>query len=284
MKRLVVTEHTRIERRAGDAPPGPGDVAFLRPPVRPRSCVRPSDREDQDLILEWSGRLCPDQAVGRRGPGAWGADSDLAEGRPARGQPDAATLTEARHQTRRNLLYMLSVSGDVPVRNRDIARLAVRQAPLSETLAAIFADCLRRKLLLGPERAYQGQEANLRSFKGKLLIARQVQHNAAHRERFYCRYDEFSEDTVMNRVFRASCRALRGDAHAGDPGRPPAPVCSCSMESPTWWSRRRTSTASRSTGNASGSRTSCASAASCSRAVRPPSRPAERAPSPSCST
>lgn len=116
-------------------------------------------------------------------------------------------------QVRRNLLYMLAVAGKVPVRDRDIARLASRKAPLSETLVALFADRLRRELLRGPERAYIGREENLRRFKGKLLIAQHTLRNAAHRERFFCRYDEFSEDTLMNRIFRAACRRLLDVMH-----------------------------------------------------------------------
>ena len=116
-------------------------------------------------------------------------------------------------QARSNLLYMLSVAGQVPVRERDVARLASRKASLSETLAAIFADRLRRELLRGPERAYIRREENLRQFKGKLLIAQQALHNAAHRERFFCRFDEFSEDTLMNRIFRAACQVLLDATH-----------------------------------------------------------------------
>jgi 5-methylcytosine-specific restriction enzyme subunit McrC len=123
--------------------------------------------------------------------------------------PEGEEASEpAQHQARRNLLYMLSVSGDVPVRSRDVARLAIRKAPLSETLAAIFADRLRRELLRGPERGYVEQRENLRQFKGKLLVPRHVVRNAAHRERFYCQFDEFLDDTPMNRIFRASCRIL----------------------------------------------------------------------------
>ena len=206
MKRLVVTEHTRIERREGGVPDGLPDVACLEGHHydRLRAFDR-VDREERDRIFDWSdGYARTTQWVGVvQVPGV------QIEILP---KVDAlAVLTDAeqaRYEARRNLLYMLSVSGYVPVRNREVARLALRQAPLSETLAAIFADRLRQELLLGPERAYLQREANLRSFKGKLSISRQAQHNAAHRERFYCRYDEFSDDTVMNRIFRASCRVL----------------------------------------------------------------------------
>ncbi len=115
---------------------------------------------------------------------------------------------EERVSARKNLLTMLAISGDVPVRSRDIARLAARKAPLSETLVALFAARLREELLRGPERGYLQREENLRSFKGKLMISRQARANAAHRERFYCRFDELSEDTRMNRIFRATCHML----------------------------------------------------------------------------
>jgi 5-methylcytosine-specific restriction enzyme subunit McrC len=109
---------------------------------------------------------------------------------------------------RGNLLWFLSVSGAVPMRERDLAHLAARRAPLLEALAAVFAGRLRDELLQGPARAYVTREENLRRFKGRLLVPAQVAHNAAHRERFYCRFDELSEDTALNRVLRAACAKL----------------------------------------------------------------------------
>lgn len=209
MKRLVVTEHSRIERRAvRDMAAGYG-IACLED--RHYDRVRAFDRargDERDRIFEWSdGFARTKQWVGVvQVPGV---QIEILPKVDALVQSDAAAEDgKIQYEARRNLLYMLSVSGDVPVRSRDVARLAVRQAPLSETLAAIFADRLRQELLLGPERAYQEREANLRCFKGKLWVARQALHNTAHRERFFCRYDEFSEDTLMNRIFRAACQVL----------------------------------------------------------------------------
>jgi 5-methylcytosine-specific restriction enzyme subunit McrC len=123
---------------------------------------------------------------------------------------DGGHVDTAQHRAHANLLYMLSVAGDVPLLSRDVAQVALRRVPLSETLAAIFADRLLAELLRGPERTYVAREENLRRFKGKLLISPQMTHNAAHRERFYCRFDEFCEDTPMNQVFRAACKVLLG--------------------------------------------------------------------------
>jgi 5-methylcytosine-specific restriction enzyme subunit McrC len=123
-------------------------------------------------------------------------------------QDEIGDATDQWGESRRNLLYMLAVAGDVPVRSRDISRLATRRAPLNETLSALFANALKGELLRGCERSYLSHEQNLRTFKGRLLVGQQLLKNAAHRERFYCRFDQFSEDTVMNRIFKAACRFL----------------------------------------------------------------------------
>ena len=111
---------------------------------------------------------------------------------------------------RGNLLYMLAMAGDVPFRARDVARLASRSAPTSEALAALFAQRLLRELLRGTVRNYRWREENLRRFKGKLLVQHQAARNPGRRERFFCRYEEFSADTPMNRAFKAACRLLLG--------------------------------------------------------------------------
>lgn len=116
----------------------------------------------------------------------------------------AEDLEEARN----NLMLMLSFSGFVPFRFRETASLVTRKAPLGETLAEIFAQRLVAELLRGPERAYRSREENLRLFKGKLQLNQHLQRNAAHRARFYCEFDEFTDDTDLNRVFKAACRLL----------------------------------------------------------------------------
>ena len=201
MKRLIVQEHTRITRwdSAGEPPSSPHIERRLYNRLRR---FDQHGRSEGERVFSWGdGSTRTTQWVGViQVPGL------QVEVLP---KVDDAQDSQARS----NLLYMLSVAGQVPVRDRDLARLASRKAPLSETLTAIFADRLRRELLRGPERAYMRREENLRRFKGKLLIAQQTLRNAAHRERFFCRFDEFSEDTLMNRIFRAVCRVLLDSTH-----------------------------------------------------------------------
>lgn len=208
MKRLVVCEHARIERRS-EREPGRFDAERLEGRLYDRlHAFDHKEREEWDRVFEWGdGYARTTQWVGVvQVPGLQVEilpKIDVSIDERSRSESE-----EEHGEARQNLLYMLALSGNIPVRSRDVARLATRRAPLSETLSAIFAERLRSELLLGPERGYLEHELNLRCFKGKLLVAPQVLHNSAHKERFYCRFDEFSDDTLMNRIFKASCQLL----------------------------------------------------------------------------
>ena len=204
MKRVVVREHGRIVRWTRDGPP-PAGTSRLYLERRLYDRLKRFDqhgRPESDRVFAWG----DGQAAAQQWVGVVQVPGLQLEVLP---KVDALAPGEAdAHDARRNLLYMLAVGGDVPVRSRDMARLTSRSAPLSETLSALFADRLLGELLKGPARAYVARQENLRRFKGKLLVAAQARHNAAHRERFFCRFDEFSDDTLMNRIFRSACLAL----------------------------------------------------------------------------
>jgi len=205
VNRLVVGEHSRITRLTS----GRSDGCSVGVEAHLYDRLRHFDRHGRsqaDAVFDWrDGYARTTQWVGVvQVPGL------QVEILPKTDTGTTEFDSQDQCDARTNLLYMLAVGGDVPVRSRDVARLATRKAPLSETLAAIFAERLRQELLLGLERGYLHRQENLRCFKGKLLISEQAQANAAHRERFYCRFDEFSDDIGMNRIFKAACRVLLG--------------------------------------------------------------------------
>lgn len=201
MRRIVIGEHAPLRR----AHPG-GEVPDGAPVLQARHYDRlrrfdQKGRTEGQQVFDWRDGY----ARARQWVGVVQVPGLQVEILP---KVDAFGATSDEPFVRRNLLYMLAVGGDVPVRARDVARLAARRAPLSETLAAIFADRLLRELLRGPQRAYLPREERMRTFKGKLLVAEHLRANAARRDRFYCRFDELTEDTPMNRIFKAACRAL----------------------------------------------------------------------------
>lgn len=206
MKRVVLFEHGRLHRwrRAGPPPADTPREAFVGDRLYAR--LRKFDRLQErigDPVFTWYA----DSAKAEQWVGVVQLPGLQVEILP---KVDSETDGQdaAVHGARGNLLYMLALAGDVPFRVRDVARLSLRSAPTSEMLAALFAQRLLRELLRGTIRSYQWREENLRSFKGKLLVKHQTARNPGRRERFYCRYEEFSADTPMNRAFKAACRLL----------------------------------------------------------------------------
>ena len=117
-------------------------------------------------------------------------------------------------EARENLLYMLSIAGDVPLRARDIAELANRKAPLSEHLMTAFANHLQEELLKGLVSNYERRNNNLGVMRGKLSMTQHIKKNSVRRDRFHCEYDEFTPDNLLNQVFKYCCDLLMSLSHS----------------------------------------------------------------------
>jgi len=92
--------------------------------------------------------------------------------------------------------------------DRDLAAIGTQNMPLLEQLIALFATRTLSELKRGIDHTYVTQEENLHCLKGKLLVAQHAAMNAFHRERLYCRYDDFISDTPINRILKAASRRL----------------------------------------------------------------------------
>lgn len=107
-----------------------------------------------------------------------------------------------------NLLYMLSMARKIPITEREIASLGSKKMHLLEVLIRVFTKRLMDELRRGVDHSYVCCEENLPRVKGKILMNRHLVKNAAHQERFYVGFDEFLEDTPLNRILKATCRRL----------------------------------------------------------------------------
>lgn len=205
MRRIVLSEYGRLHcwRRSEPPPPDTAREAWLEERLFDRLYRHEAKLTRQyKAIFQWERHLAkPTQWVGViQIPGL---QLEIVPKIDA-SDDESENLDEARN----NLMWMLSLSGLVPFRFRETASLVTRKAPLGEMLAEIFAQRLVAELLRGPERSYRSRQENLRLFKGKLQLHSHLQKNAAHRARFFCEFDEFTEDTDLNRVFKAACRLL----------------------------------------------------------------------------
>ena len=109
---------------------------------------------------------------------------------------------------RKALIRMLAVALDVRIASGELSALDTQRRDLLELLARLFADRLLAAVRRGLPRRYIAHEDDLPVLRGRLNVTRQVTHLAIRPDRLACRYDEFSEDTPLNRVLKAAVTRL----------------------------------------------------------------------------
>jgi 5-methylcytosine-specific restriction enzyme subunit McrC len=113
---------------------------------------------------------------------------------------------------RQNLLFMLSITKNIPIRERDLAAVQTEKMPLLEALIALFVTRLHNELRRGLDHAYVHHEQNQNYIRGKLLLSEHLRENRQHAERFFVGFDEFVADTWLNRILKATCRRLLAES------------------------------------------------------------------------
>lgn len=111
-------------------------------------------------------------------------------------------------QVRSNLLYMLGIAKQLPLHERELASQGLKNVPMLEALIRIFVRELLQELRRGQQHLYLYREENLPFVKGKILVDQQVSRNAAHHHMTVVGYDEFLNDSWLNRILKAACQRL----------------------------------------------------------------------------
>ncbi|MEI8389582.1 MAG: hypothetical protein WCG23_06810 [bacterium] len=115
---------------------------------------------------------------------------------------------EDRDTILKNLFYMLSYTKQLDIKDNDVAKLSKTENPFLEVLIGIFASSLLDSLLRFIPKNYVLQEDNLKYLKGKLNFTENTKKNIINKACFYCEYDEFSEDNLLNQLFYYVCLML----------------------------------------------------------------------------
>jgi 5-methylcytosine-specific restriction enzyme subunit McrC len=101
----------------------------------------------------------------------------------------------------RNLLYMLSLTKKLDIKETDISKLCKSKNPFLEILIGIYAESLFECLKRYIPKNYIIEENNLNFLKGKLVFQKHILKNCTNKAKFYCQYDEFSENNLLNQLF-----------------------------------------------------------------------------------
>ncbi len=110
---------------------------------------------------------------------------------------------------RRSLVRMLAVARNLPIADHELAQLDIQHENLLEILIRIFSNRLLDAVRRGLPHRYLRHEDDLPRLRGKLHIPRQFTRNAVRPDRLACVFDEFSADTPLNRVLKATVARLR---------------------------------------------------------------------------
>ena len=119
-------------------------------------------------------------------------------------------------EVRRALIRMLAVTRELPIADGELAALDTQRHDLLELLIKLFADRLFAAVRRGLHRHYCVHEEDLALLRGRLNVKRQFTHLVVRRDRLACRFDELSEDTPLNRVFKAAVIRLAGIARSAE--------------------------------------------------------------------
>ncbi len=130
--------------------------------------------------------------------------------------PKLLGKNDSREQILKNLLYMLSYTKQLDIKDNEVANITSCPNPFIETLIRVFANRLFDALKRFIPKNYEICEENTSAFKGKLKIAENIRYNLANKAKFFCEFDSFTEDTELNQLFLYVATRLQSvsqDAH-----------------------------------------------------------------------
>lgn len=101
----------------------------------------------------------------------------------------------------KNLIFMLSYTKNLDIKTNENAKLANEKNPFIEILIKEFATSLFDSIKRLTPKRYVREEENLNYLKGKIKFIENIRYNCTNQARFYCEYDEFSENNPLNQLF-----------------------------------------------------------------------------------
>lgn len=100
-----------------------------------------------------------------------------------------------------NLIFMLSYTKKLNIKTNEDAKLNSSKNPFLEILIREYAKSLLECLKKLTPKQYVIKEDNLKYIKGKINFSQNIRLNVTKPYRFYCNYNEFSEDNILNQLF-----------------------------------------------------------------------------------
>jgi 5-methylcytosine-specific restriction enzyme subunit McrC len=107
-----------------------------------------------------------------------------------------------------NLLYMLSFTKRLSIKEVDVSMLRKVNDDFFEVLIYLFATHLMDVITRNVNKDYFPREENVTFLKGKIKFKEQLINNAVFKHRFFTQFDEFSENNLLNQVLKYTTHLL----------------------------------------------------------------------------
>lgn len=88
------------------------------------------------------------------------------------------------------------------IKQHQIGLLSKMNWDMFEFYIYFFSKNLNDLLKKGVIRSYEILEANENTLKGRLLIKKQIQHNSIQKWRYFCEYEELTENNLINQILK----------------------------------------------------------------------------------
>ena len=111
-------------------------------------------------------------------------------------------------QAIRNLLFMLSYTKKIKIKEAELAGLNRVKDDFFETLIYLYSKNLLDLIQNNVYKNYVDLEGNLIFLKGKIDMPRHIKNNSVSKNRFYVKYEEFCEDNLLNQIFKYTTHLL----------------------------------------------------------------------------
>jgi 5-methylcytosine-specific restriction enzyme subunit McrC len=128
-----------------------------------------------------------------------------------------------------NLLWMLGVAGYMDLAPADAAGLDTADFSYFDLFAYLLAKNLLAELERGVAHSYREVHEDTPAIRGRIDLLHQCTRNWGRKDVHRCRWDEFTPDTPMNRLFKCACQSLQTRVRNPEPARLLA-CCSALLE------------------------------------------------------
>jgi len=109
-----------------------------------------------------------------------------------------------------NLLFMLSYTRKLKISETEISDIKKNRSDFFEILIYLFVKNLNDLIQNDLYKKYIIEAENLNYLRGKLLIHQDIRVNITSKHKFFCEFDEFTENNLLNQILKYTIELLRG--------------------------------------------------------------------------